>query len=82
MHLNVGLVNVLLICFFNWQCYPCCDYRTPLFKVYNVRFVKGDHLWGNILNGVIFREFKFIFNMMLTYFLSPHLRDVTIREQD
>lgn len=31
--------------------------------------MKGEYMWGNILNGVIFREFKFIFNIMLTYFL-------------
>ena len=31
--------------------------------------MKGEYMWGNILNDVIFSEFKFIFNIMLTYFL-------------
>lgn len=29
-------------------------------------------MWGNVLKGVIFREFKFIFTIVLTF--SPHLR--------
>lgn len=32
-----------------------------------MRLVKDEFMWETILNGVIFREFKFISNIMLTF---------------
>lgn len=51
-----------------------CNYRTPFFKMCNVRLVKGEYMWGTILM-VFFLESSnlYLILCLLTFFPSSEM---------